>query len=94
MRLAARAVPDPARLTMARSIPTASLLGSAVACTPRGAVLLASGASGWCCTTRRSARCLPQPLEAWTMRLHGLAAFVALFMLGVLAAAPFRTAGT
>ena len=29
---------------------------------------------------------LPHPLEAWTMRLHGLAAFGALFMLGVLAA--------
>jgi hypothetical protein len=29
---------------------------------------------------------LPHPLEAWAMRLHGLAGFVALFMLGVLAA--------
>ncbi len=28
---------------------------------------------------------LPHPLEAWTMRLHGLAAFGGLFMLGVLA---------
>jgi hypothetical protein len=28
---------------------------------------------------------LPHPLEAWSMRLHGLAAFVALFMLGTLA---------
>jgi hypothetical protein len=29
---------------------------------------------------------LPHPLEAWLMRLHGLASFAALFMLGVLAA--------
>ena len=29
---------------------------------------------------------LPHPLEAWTMRLHGLAAFGGLFMLGALAA--------
>ncbi len=29
---------------------------------------------------------LPHPLEAWAIRLHGLAAFGALFMLGVLAA--------
>ncbi len=29
---------------------------------------------------------LPHPVEAWSMRLHGLAAFAALFMLGVLAA--------
>jgi hypothetical protein len=28
---------------------------------------------------------LPHPLEAWTMRLHGLAAFAGLFMLGVVA---------
>jgi hypothetical protein len=30
---------------------------------------------------------LPHPLEAWLMRLHGLTAFLALFMLGMLAAA-------
>jgi hypothetical protein len=30
---------------------------------------------------------LPHPLEAWSLRLHGLAAFVGLFVLGVLAAA-------
>jgi hypothetical protein len=29
---------------------------------------------------------LPHPLESWLMRLHGLAAFVALFTLGALAA--------
>lgn len=28
---------------------------------------------------------LPHPLEAWSLRLHGLAAFVSLFVLGVLA---------
>jgi len=28
---------------------------------------------------------LPHPLEAWAMRLHGLAGFAALFMLGVIA---------
>jgi hypothetical protein len=30
---------------------------------------------------------LPHPLESWAMRLHGLAAFGALFVLGVLAGA-------
>jgi hypothetical protein len=30
---------------------------------------------------------LPHPWEAWTMRLHGLAAWLAVFMLGVVAAA-------
>lgn len=30
---------------------------------------------------------LPQPAEAWLMRLHGLAGFLALFVFGVLAAA-------
>ena|SRR5438132_619098 len=30
---------------------------------------------------------LPHPLEAWSMRLHGLAAFGALFLLGALAGA-------
>lgn len=30
---------------------------------------------------------LPHPLEAWAMKLHGLAAFVGLFMLGALAGA-------
>jgi hypothetical protein len=29
---------------------------------------------------------LPHPIEAWTMRLHGLAAFAGLFMLGALSA--------
>ncbi|MEP6875078.1 MAG: DUF4405 domain-containing protein [Burkholderiales bacterium] len=30
---------------------------------------------------------LPHPLESWSLRLHGLAAFAGLFVLGVLAAA-------
>jgi hypothetical protein len=30
---------------------------------------------------------LPHPLEAWTMRLHGLAAYAGLFLLGTVAAA-------
>jgi hypothetical protein len=30
---------------------------------------------------------LPHPLEAWSLRLHGLAAFAGLFVLGALAAA-------
>jgi succinate dehydrogenase/fumarate reductase cytochrome b subunit len=30
---------------------------------------------------------LPHPAEAWAMRLHGLAGFAALFLLGALAAA-------
>ena len=30
---------------------------------------------------------LPHPLEAWSLRLHGLAAFAGVFVLGVLAAA-------
>jgi len=34
---------------------------------------------------------LPHPLEAWCLRLHGLAAFVALFVLGVLAAVHIPT---
>ena len=33
----------------------------------------------------RGADTLPLPAEAWLMRLHGLAAFAALFMLGALA---------
>ncbi|MEP7296670.1 MAG: hypothetical protein ABI702_10815 [Burkholderiales bacterium] len=30
---------------------------------------------------------LPHPLEAWTLRTHGMAGFAGLFMLGVVAAA-------
>ena len=37
-------------------------------------------------TLRRAADTLPSPLEPWVMKVHGLAAFAALFMFGVLAA--------
>jgi hypothetical protein len=53
-----------------------------------GALLLASGAL-WLAleySVGPGAGGLPQPLQAWTMRLHGLAAFAALFLLGALAA--------
>ena len=53
-----------------------------------GAALLLSGA-GWLAlhyAVGASAGGLPHPLEAWAMRLHGLAAFGGLFMLGALAA--------
>jgi hypothetical protein len=50
-------------------------------------VLLGTGAA-WLAlhyTLGAGAAGLPHPLESWLMRLHGLAAFAALFMLGVLA---------
>jgi len=53
-----------------------------------GALLLASGLP-WLAvhyTVGAGAGELPHPLEGWLMRLHGLAGFGALFMLGVLAA--------
>jgi hypothetical protein len=52
-----------------------------------GGVLVATGV-GWLVlhySVGAGAGELPHPLEAWTMRLHGLAAFAGLFMLGVLA---------
>src|SRR5437867_3506565 len=52
-----------------------------------GATLLASGLS-WLAlhyAVGAGAGELPHPLEAWLMRLHGLAAFASLFMLGVIA---------
>jgi hypothetical protein len=52
-----------------------------------GAVLLASGAAWLALHYGRGADALPSPLEPWTMRLHGLAAFAALFAFGALAAA-------
>jgi len=52
-----------------------------------GAVLLASGAAWLALHYGRRADALPSPLEAWTMRVHGLAGFAALFVLGALAAA-------
>ena len=50
-----------------------------------GLALLLSGAIWLALHYGRSSE-LPPPLEAWLMRLHGLAAFGALFMLGALAA--------
>jgi hypothetical protein len=52
-----------------------------------GAMLLASGAAWLALHYGRGAEALPSPLEPWTMRLHGLAAFAALFAFGALAAA-------
>jgi len=52
-----------------------------------GAALLASGVLWLVLHYSAAAGELPHPLEAWAMRLHGLASFAALFMLGVLAAA-------
>ena len=52
-----------------------------------GALLLATGGV-WIAahyTIGAGAGGLPHPLEVWSLRLHGLAAFAALFMLGVLA---------
>jgi len=53
-----------------------------------GVLLLVSGGLwlGVHYTIGAGAADLPHPLEAWLMRLHGLASFAALFMLGVLAA--------
>jgi hypothetical protein len=52
-----------------------------------GAVLLLSGAAWLAIHYGRASDALPAPLEAWLMRLHGLAAFAALFTFGALAAA-------
>jgi Fe2+ transport system protein FeoA len=49
-------------------------------------VLMATGAA-WLVLHYGFATELPHPLEPWSLRLHGLAAMAALFMLGVLAAA-------
>jgi hypothetical protein len=53
-----------------------------------GVLLLGSGAAwlGVHYSIGAGAGELPHPLEAWLMRVHGLAGFAALFMLGVLAA--------
>ncbi len=50
-----------------------------------GAVL-ASGIAWLALHYGRASDALPSPLEAWTMRLHGLAAFAILFVLGAIAA--------
>ena len=51
-----------------------------------GTVLLVSGVAWFALHYGRSGDELPSPLEAWTMRLHGLAAFAVVFALGALAA--------
>ena len=54
-----------------------------------GAVLLLSGAL-WLAvhySIGAGADQLPHPLEAWSLRLHGLAAFAGLFLMGAVAAA-------
>jgi hypothetical protein len=51
-----------------------------------GLVLLATGVVWLALHYGRGADALPSPLEANAMQLHGLAAFVALFVLGALAA--------
>jgi len=52
-----------------------------------GGALLLSGVAWLAIHYGRGSDTLPAPLEAWLMRLHGLAAFAALFAFGVLAAA-------
>ena len=52
-----------------------------------GALLLATGSAWLLLHYSTGAGELPNPLEAWSLRLHGLAAFAGLFVLGVLAAA-------
>ena len=54
-----------------------------------GAVLLLTGAVwlGVHYSIGAGAGDLPHPLEVWSLRLHGLAAFAGLFVLGLLAAA-------
>ena len=52
-----------------------------------GALLLATGSAWLLLHYSLGAGGLPHPLEAWSLRLHGLAAFAGLFVLGVLAAA-------
>jgi hypothetical protein len=51
-----------------------------------GIVLLLSGAAWLAIHYGRAADALPSPLEAWLMRLHGLASFAALFVFGAFAA--------
>lgn len=51
-----------------------------------GALLLVSGIGWLALHYARSSDALPPPIEAWMMRLHGFAAFGALFALGALAA--------
>jgi hypothetical protein len=49
------------------------------------AAVLASGVAWLAFHYGRGADALPSPIEPWAMRLHGLAAFAILFVLGALA---------
>ena len=49
-------------------------------------VVLATGLAWLAVHYGRADDALPSPLEPWTMRLHGLAAFAVLFVLGAIAA--------
>jgi len=51
-----------------------------------GVLLLASGAVWLVLHYARPADALPSAFEAWSMRIHGLAAFAVLFVFGALAA--------
>lgn len=51
-----------------------------------GAVLLVSGIGWLALHYGRSADALPSPIEAWAMRIHGLASFLVVFGFGALAA--------
>lgn len=51
-----------------------------------GSLLLGTGVLWLAAHYSRAADALPSPLEPWAMKVHGLAAFAALFMFGVLAA--------
>lgn len=52
-----------------------------------GALLILTGIVWLVLHYSVEAGAMPPPLEAWVLRLHGLAAFAGLFVLGVLAAA-------
>lgn len=51
-----------------------------------GTTLLVTGIAWLALRYGRGSDALPSPLEAWSMRLHGLAAFAVVFALGALAA--------
>jgi hypothetical protein len=52
-----------------------------------GVLLLVSGAGWLVLHLARASDALPSPFEAWSMRIHGLAAFAVIFVFGALAAA-------
>ncbi len=76
----ARPMPHPRHLVHNRLRPWQRRATDAV-----GALLLVTGLAWLPLHYGRGANALPLPAEAWLIRLHGLAAFGALFMLGVLA---------